>query len=115
MSDIFIRVLGGGASCEVHLCGGRAKKFGWEDSKSDIENESRIYHQLLETFGGHKRFLVLRAYDSNLATICFEFMPNGTLRDYLRQRPDNAIQQRAAWVVAMTEGLHVLHQASIIH
>lgn len=117
--------LGGGTSGLVELLeSGLVAKSPWpgeqaEESQRDLRLEAKVHLRLqtqLKEADYTRRFVRLFSCDSDDATLTMEYMPNGTLRDYLRQNPTKIDRsQRLEWILAMTEGLKMLHAQNIIH
>ncbi|KAK0862972.1 hypothetical protein LTR87_016381 [Friedmanniomyces endolithicus] len=75
-----------------------------------------VYQRLLGYFGAHKRFIKFISYDQADYSITMEYMVNGTLRTYIEAYDDLISQeQRHQWVLAMAEGMDMLHSANIVH
>ncbi|KAK0309954.1 hypothetical protein LTR01_004152 [Friedmanniomyces endolithicus] len=115
-------LLGGGVSGLVELQpDGNAIKSpwtGWEeaDSRRDLLLEIRAYRRLFECFGVHERFLTPISCDESECTITMEYMVNGTLRHFLHAPgiEINAVQ-RHEWILALAEGMQMMHTANIVH
>ena len=58
----------------------------------------------------------LISFDEIKCTITMEYMINGTLRGYLQTSQDHITQgQRHRWILAMAEGVELIHSLDIIH
>ncbi|KAM3419005.1 hypothetical protein BST61_g4961 [Cercospora zeina] len=122
-----IAVLGAGLSAIVELrSDGLVIKSPWPDwraqqSQADLEREARAHFKLQEALSKEnyrRRFIRLISYHSDDSTITMEYAENGTLRDYLQKQAhvgqtDKSL--RYSWILAMTEGLAMLHTQGIIH
>ncbi|KAK0260574.1 hypothetical protein LTS09_004871 [Friedmanniomyces endolithicus] len=92
---------------------------GWweeEECREDMAREARAYQRLLEYFGAHERFVRIVSHDETDYSITMEYMVNGTLRAYVEVHNDHISQdQRHQWILAMAEGMEMLHAASVVH
>ncbi|KXT02273.1 hypothetical protein AC578_5068 [Pseudocercospora eumusae] len=122
-----VTVLGGGLSGIVELLSdGLVIKWSWPDeraqqSQADLEREARAHFKLQENLSKDnytRRFIRLISYNPDDSTLIMEYAENGTLRDYL-QKPahldQNNKSRRWSWILAMAEGLAMLHTQNIIH
>lgn len=73
--------------------------------------ESQIYAKL----GSHPRLVKFISWDPDQYALTMEYMPNGSLKDYLAQNRDISIAQRLRWAQEAAEGLQLLHSANVIH
>lgn len=73
--------------------------------------ESQIYARL----GYHPRLVKLISWDPDQYALTMEYMPNGSLKDYLAQNRVISTIQRLRWVYEAAEGLQLLHSANVIH
>ena len=73
--------------------------------------ESQIYAKL----GYHPRLVKLISWDPDQYALTMEYMPNGSLEDYLAQNKDIPITQRLQLVQEAAGGLQLLHSANVIH
>jgi serine/threonine protein kinase len=62
-----------------------------------------------------RMFVQLLSCDLVDSRLTMEYMENGTLRDYLRAHSQVDRWQRRRWILAMTDGLTMLHANEIIH
>lgn len=113
-----VRNLGGGATGEVWLtregvAAKRAWKYPW--AQEDIRREVRIYKRLAHHFGLHERFLKFLDFDPDAGILSLEYMETGTLRDYLQMETRITYDQQTAWILALAQGLEMLHSVSVIH
>lgn len=115
-------LLGGGLTGIVELLpDGTVINTPWPgdrrlESQKDIRTEAQAYHRIAQHFDGHIRFVKLIEFSSVEHILTIEYMPHGTLRDYLQSNgQDITINQRFSWIKAMAEGLDLLHSISIIH
>lgn len=78
--------------------------------------EAEVYRRLRGKFGLHERFLQCTAFDDAAATLTLEYMPKGSLRNYLLL-PDTNIEyeQRYEWTLAAAEALALLHSIAVVH
>lgn len=92
---------------------------GWweeEECREDMAREARCIPKAPRLFGAHKRFIKFISYDQADYSITMEYMVNGTLRTYIEAYDDLISQeQRHQWVLAMAEGMDMLHSANIVH
>lgn len=79
-------------------------------SARDIQREKAVYERL----GRHS--CLLQYYKTMDDGICLEYMPMGTLRNYLTSMAESSIAapQRRHWVVQATMGLQHLHSNGIV-
>lgn len=112
-------LLAGGVSGLVELSkAGYAIKSPWPgpenaECRREITLEARIY----EILGPHDRLVKIQHWNPNECVLTMEYMPNGTLDDYLRNhRADGiAVEQRLRWALQTAQGLQLLHAADIVH
>ncbi|EHK40564.1 uncharacterized protein TrAtP1_003876 [Trichoderma atroviride] len=92
-------------------------KTPWDDPTrgdcvQDIITEAKIYQIL----GQHPRLVKLRSWDSMQHTITMEYMPNGTLQQYIENHyKDISRPLQLQWAQQAAEGLQLLHATNIIH
>ncbi|GIZ41395.1 hypothetical protein CKM354_000470000 [Cercospora kikuchii] len=113
-------LIDGGVTGVVYLQDdGTVIKYAWpeqDDCEDEMAQEARAYGRLFDLFGDHPRFVKFRSYDEHAHTITMEHMANGTLRAYLRAHNESiSKEQRFRWIVALAEGLKLLHSANIVH
>ncbi|CAK1358404.1 RGS domain-containing serine/threonine-protein kinase A [Cercospora beticola] len=98
---------------------GTVIKYSWpeqEECEEEMAQEAHAYRRLFELFGHHPRFVKFLSHDQHAHTITMEYMPNGTLRSYLRDHHESiSKKQRFRWIAALAEGLELLHSANIVH
>ena len=83
-----------------------------EDCRNEIAVEAQVYQRL----GEHPRLVELKGWDPVAHTLKLEYMPNGTLEEYVKSYHGQiALAQRLRWIAQAAEGLHVLHSADVIH
>lgn len=113
-------LLGGGLTGIVELLpNGHVLKTPWPtdlECHADIRNEAKVYQRLVSSLGQHVRFINLIAFDEQDLTLMLEYMPNLTLREYLRSNTATILpSQRYKWVEAIAEGVELLHSLDIVH
>ncbi|KAJ0162037.1 Cytoplasmic tyrosine-protein kinase BMX [Colletotrichum tanaceti] len=92
-------------------------KTPWEGEdaaqcRKDMLTEARVYQRL----GRHPRLVALLDWDPEHYTLTLEYMPNGSLRDYLKADPNGiSAVQRLTWAKEAAEGVQLLHSANVIH
>lgn len=118
------KFLGGGLSGMVWLLhNGHVAKSPWpgeraEESQADLRLEAQVHARLqthLAAADYTRRFLQLFSCDPSDATLTMEYMEKGTLRDHLRAHTQTDRFRRHWWILAMAEGLEMLHTNGIIH
>jgi serine/threonine protein kinase len=73
--------------------------------------EAQIYKRL----GVHPRLLQLKHWDPVDHALTLEYMPNGTLKEYVhRHGQEISPSQRQQWVMEATEGVELLHSHNVI-
>jgi serine/threonine protein kinase len=121
--------LGGGMSGMVELLdNGHVTKTPWpgeraEESQADLQLEHRVHLRLQERLAHAdytRRFVRLFSCDPADSTLTMEYMENGTLRDYLQAHPQQqqgviSQSQRWRWILALAEGVTMLHAHGILH
>ncbi|KXS95430.1 hypothetical protein AC579_10235 [Pseudocercospora musae] len=122
-----VTVLGAGLSGIVELrSDGLVVKSPWPDwraqqSQADLEREARAHFKLQEGLSKDnytRRFIRLISYNPDDSTLTMDYAENGTLRDYLQKQShldQNTRSRRCSWILAMAEGLAMLHTQDIIH
>lgn len=81
------------------------------DSRKDLDTEARIYQHL----GEHPR-LVRKVGYSPKECLLLEYMPNGSLGEYLRVRNQTvSTEQQLRWACEAAEGLQVLPSKGDVH
>ncbi|KAF1958581.1 kinase-like protein [Byssothecium circinans] len=79
-------------------------------SRQELEIEARIYQHL----GPHPRLVQLFRYCPSQG-LFMEYMPNGNLKEYLRQHHDKiTLKQRFQWAYEAAEGLQFLHSRNVV-
>lgn len=107
----------GSTSFVERLPSGDIIKTAWPGSdraaerRRELATEARIYDRL----GEHPRIVKKKAWDPDECTLTLEYMPNGTLKDYLESHADVSPNQRCQWITQAAEGIRLLHRSSIIH
>ncbi|KAK3652783.1 hypothetical protein LTR56_005078 [Elasticomyces elasticus] len=116
------KYLGGGVSGIVELLpNGTIVKSPWggeeeADCRKDLNQEAEIYSQLHNAFSEHHRFVRFISFDEEQSELILQYMPNGTLRDYLKDHGGEITRlERLKWVSSAAEGLDMLHSLQIIH
>lgn len=103
------------------MASGFVIKYPWpgaqhEESVDDMILEARAYRMLTAQFGEHKRFVKIVSLDDIRHSITMEYMVNGTLRAYLATNNQCITdRQRRVWILALAEGLEMLHSVNIVH
>lgn len=97
---------------------GYAIKSPWpgpnnDECREEITLEARIYGIL----GPHDRLVKIQDWDPDECVLTMEYMPNGSLDNYLRTHSPNeiSIDQRLQWALQTAQGLQLLHSAEIVH
>jgi serine/threonine protein kinase len=80
-----------------------------ERSYKDIEMEAKIYRRL----GPHHRLVPMLGHSEK--GLVLQYMENGTIKDYLGEHHNVAVDQRLRWAQEAAEGLQLLHSHGIIH
>ena len=98
------------------LPSGDAVKSPWpgrrhNDSRRDITLEHTIYQIL----GPHPCLVSIVAWDPAECVLTMEYMPKGTLKDFLANTHTVDAAQRIEWARAAAQGLQLLHEHDIIH
>ena len=105
------------------LDNGHVAKSPWpgeraKESQADLRLEAEVHLRLQTRLGEADytgRFVQLISCDPSDSTLTMKYMENGTLRDYLRAQTQIDRSQRHCWILAMAEGLEMLHAHRIIH
>ncbi|OBT63231.1 hypothetical protein VE03_07743 [Pseudogymnoascus sp. 23342-1-I1] len=110
--------IGSGASGIVNrVPNGDVVKSPWPGSRAaearrDIATESLIYEKL----GQHPRLIRTLDYDPENCILTMEYMPNGTLKDFLSLNNEAvSTALRLQWAKDAAEGLQLLHDAEVVH
>ncbi|KAF4417820.1 serine threonine protein kinase [Fusarium austroafricanum] len=82
-----------------------------EDCRKEIAIEAQVYKRLNE----HPRLVKMKHWDSEECTLTLEYMPNGTLEEYVRAHGAISWDQKLRWILEATEAICLLHTAGIIH
>ncbi|KYK55228.1 hypothetical protein DCS_07190 [Drechmeria coniospora] len=110
-------VAAGVTSLVERLPNGDIIKTPWDDAErgdcvQDIITEAKIYQML----GEHPRLVKFIDWDPVQHSIVLEFMPHGTLQQYVEHHfGDISRQEQFRWVRQAAEGLHLLHESGILH
>lgn len=109
-------IAGGASGIVERLPSGHAIKTPWNGHtghlcRQELMLESQIYARL----GCHPRLVKLISWDPDQYALTMEYMPNGSLKDYLAQNRDISLTQRLRWAQEAAEGLQLLHSANVIH
>lgn len=82
------------------------------DCKRDLTTEATIY-QLL---GKHPRLIDIRSWDATQHALVMEYMPNGTLKQYISNNYKQIPQQeQLRWARQAAHGLKLLHASTVLH
>ncbi|KAF4120926.1 Serine/threonine protein kinase [Geosmithia morbida] len=81
------------------------------ERRRELAIESRIYDLL----GPHACLVNKISWDPKEYVLELEFMPNGTVRDYIRADGGIPLDQRLKWIEQAAEGVHLLHASDIVH
>src|SRR5437762_9967057 len=71
--------------------------------------------QIYEKLGPHLRLVKIINWDPEECVLTMEYLPNGSLKDYLLAHNKISMIQRLRWVGEAAEGLQLLHSANVIH
>ncbi|KAF4628625.1 hypothetical protein G7Y89_g9524 [Cudoniella acicularis] len=83
-----------------------------EDCRKEIAVEAQVYQRI----GEHPRLIKMKGWDPKAHTLMLEYMPNGTLENYVRSHNKQISQaQRRHWIAEAAEALHLLHSMGVIH
>ncbi len=83
-----------------------------EECRKEIAVEARIYQRL----GEHPRLVKLKGWDPQTHVLMLEYMPNGTLEDYIKlHHGQTSMARRLRWIAEAAEALHLLHSMGVIH
>ncbi|PTB42440.1 uncharacterized protein TrAFT101_008466 [Trichoderma asperellum] len=110
-------VAAGITSLVERLPNGDIIKTPWDDSArgdcvQDLITEAKIYQRL----GEHPRLVKLRNWDSVQHTMTMEYMPHGTLQQYIENHyKDISRSLQLQWARQAAEGLQLLHASDILH
>ncbi|KAK0764787.1 hypothetical protein N5P37_002256 [Trichoderma harzianum] len=78
----------------------------------DLSTEARIYQML----GEHPRLVKIRNWDSTEHTMVMEYMPHGTLKQYIKTHYEDVSRPlQLQWARQAAEGLQLLHAFDILH
>ncbi|KAF9874935.1 serine/threonine protein kinase [Colletotrichum karsti] len=81
------------------------------DRRREITTEAYVYDRL----GPHRYLLQKKKWDPETCSLTLEYMPNGTLADYLAAHPDVSLERRKQWAVEAAGCVQLLHLALIYH
>lgn len=107
--------IGGGATGLVErLKSGDIVKSPWPGRTNDCRREMMIEAQIYERLGAHPRLVQLKHWDPIDCVLTLEYMPNGSLRGYMKKNGQNiSIRQRYIWALEATESVELLHSHGI--
>jgi hypothetical protein len=110
------KFLAGGVSGIVErLSSGNVVKSPWPglreaNCRRDLTIEAAIYNKLPP----HPRLVKLIHWDPDKCVLMLEYMPNGSLGEYLSAYNDTIfLPQRLQWIQEAAEGLQLLHSAQL--
>lgn len=110
--------LGGGTTGLVErLESGDVIKSPWtgRPTAADCRQEIVIEAQIYERLGAHPRLVQLKHWDPVDCTLTLEYVPNGTLRDYMQiHGQDISMRQRQKWALEAAESIGLLHSHSVL-
>jgi serine/threonine protein kinase len=110
-------ISGGATGLVERLPSGNIVKSPWSgfraaECRRDMTTEFQIYERL----GPHPRLVKIISWDPENCVLIMEYMPNGSLKDYLCEHNDKVSKsQRLQWAREAAEGLQRLHSANVIH
>lgn len=111
-------IVGGGATGLVELLkSGDIVKSPWPRRPNDCRQEMTTEAQIYKRLGIHPRLVQLRQWDPINCVLTLEYMPNGTLKDYIENKGMNigmSLRQRYIWVVQAAESIELLHSNDIV-
>jgi serine/threonine protein kinase len=82
------------------------------ECRAEMEIESCVYSRL----GKSPHLVKLRSWDPQACTLTLEFMPNGTLKEFLKTHyEDIPWSQKLRWMSDAAAAIHLLHSANVVH
>lgn len=110
--------LGGGATGLVErLDSGDVVKSAWTGCPTapDCWKEIAIEAQIYERLGAHRRLVSIRRWDPLEHTLTMEYMPHGSLKEYLAAHgQDVSTARRRQWAIEAAECLELIHSCGVI-
>ena len=110
--------IGGGTTGLVErLKSGDAVKSPWTGRPSalDCRQEMAIEAQIYKRLGAHPRLLQLKHWDPVDYSLTLEYMPNGSLKEYVQKHGQEiSPSQRQQWVIEVAEAIDLLHSHNVI-
>ncbi|RSL79853.1 hypothetical protein CDV31_017170 [Fusarium ambrosium] len=111
--------IGGGATGLVErLESGDVVKTAWtgRPTESDCKQEIAIEAQVYDRLGAHRRLVQLKHWDPVSSTLTLEYMPHGTLKEYVTKNGRDISQaQRRQWAAEAAEAMELLHSHGVLH
>ncbi|KAF2965285.1 hypothetical protein GQX73_g8296 [Xylaria multiplex] len=111
-------VSGGGVTGLVErLKSGDVIKSPWtgRPTASDCRQEMAIEAQIYKRLGTHPRLVQLKHWDPIDHTLTLEYMPHGSLKEYIKRHEQKVSQaQKQQWVIEATESVELLHSHGVI-
>ncbi|KAK8048263.1 hypothetical protein PG994_009993 [Apiospora phragmitis] len=81
--------------------------------RDQILNSLEVEIRILEILGDHSRIIRLKGKHED--GLLIEYMPNGSVKAYLRNNPGTPSLQRLKWAFQAAEGLAYVHQKNVLH
>lgn len=82
------------------------------DNRRNMSLEAKVY----ERIGQHPCIPTVVDWDPETCSLVFEYLENGTLKNYIRQHPGTIpLQTRLKWAKQAAGAVAVLHSAKVVH
>lgn len=72
----------------------------------------QVEEEILRRLGEHPRIVQLKGKHED--GLLLEYLPNGSVEDYLRANPYTSIEQRLVWAQQAAEGLDYIHTKDVV-
>jgi serine/threonine protein kinase len=107
----------GSTSFVERLHNGSILKRPWPapDRASERRRELRLESKIYDRIGKNSFLVEKLGWDDDDGALTLEYMPNGTLREYIKSHHEINNTQRQKWSMEAAQGLQLLHQCGVVH
>ncbi|KAM0294469.1 hypothetical protein ACHAPM_011208 [Fusarium culmorum] len=85
------------------------------DRASERCNELRLESKIYDRLGKNTLVVQKFGWNENDCALTLEYMPNGTLGQYIKSHHKISHIQRQKWSIEAAQGLQLLHQCGVVH
>ncbi|EGU73644.1 hypothetical protein HZS61_002287 [Fusarium oxysporum f. sp. conglutinans] len=107
----------GSTSFVERLPDGSILKRPWPapDRASERQDELRLESKIYDRLGNNPLIVEKLGWDDKDCALTLEYMPNGTLKEYIKSHQEIDNNQRQKWSMEAAQGLQLLHRFGVVH